>query len=251
MTVLWNIGDRIDAARGVFKDIPAATTSRLTNGKPMDSGAAMRLASNVAHMCHESCRQLVQSPGLGPTNAATYQNAIGLYGPVRDIGFSGSDTDALVLSGSAGLPWDPRVSENFLTYVRADRQSAAGPRTICSVRFSIDFSADATNTVTSVGFAITTHDDPARLRAGDYLAFFGSGALTHTAQIVTETLSSEIPITPRHYEGWPGRSAGYTDGETMGFPLPVYLWFGWKFIGVGTANAINGFCAHESRIDPA
>lgn len=250
MTVRWNISDRADAAHGLFKSPAASSTSRLTNGKPMDSGAVMRLSSNIAHLCYESCRHLVASPGLGPT-AGTYQNAVGLYGPVREIGFYNDAVDALVISGSSGLPWDPRVCESFLAFVAADRQSDAGPPTLRSIRFSIDYTGDATNSSTSIGFAITTHNDPARLRDGDYLAFHGSGALSTGNQIYTQTLSCQLPITPRHHEAHPGRPASYTSGDTMGFPLPVYLWFGWKFVGTGTGNQINGMSAWESRIDPA
>ncbi len=257
--VLFNIAERVDSSRGYFKHEAASTTSRLTNGKPLDSGAAMRMASNLAHLCYESPRHLVQSPGLGASKIEAFASASTLFNNVTDNGYLNSDTSVGAIDGASALPWDPRVCEFFPAILIADRQigheaspsataiANEGRTTIRSVRFSMDFDADATNSSQSVGFAITTHDSPERLRQGDYLAFWGSGLLSTGPQIVTQTLSCDRPIAPHDYIEIPSR----TTGETMTRAIVVNLWFGWKFIGTGVANAVNGLCAWESRIDTA
>jgi len=249
MTVLWNIAER--GYTRYIKHAAAATTGPLTNGEPVDAGTSMLVTNNLGHMCMESTRNLVQSPGTGPTGIAlSYQTPAALFGGIQDTGFYTAATDVLYISGSTALPWDPRVSETFSAFTIADRQNSDGRETIRSIRFSIDFTADVTNSSTSVGFAITTHDSPQRLRDGDYLAFYGSESVNTGSQIITNTLSSDTPITLAHYEAMQARQRTY-NGEMMGNMIPIVLWFGWKFIGSGTDNAINGFCAWESRIDPA
>lgn len=235
----------------LIRDEAASTTSRITNGKPLDSGAAMRLRSDLAHLCRERCRPLVASFGTGGAgSAATYQNSAALFSPLRDAGFREETTDVLVISGARALPWDPRVSEIFPSLVIVDRQNTEGRPTLCSVRMGMDITVDATNDSSSVAFAITLHDDPLRLRDGDHLAFWGSGELSSGDQIVEATLSSDRAITPADYDFWPARPADYAHGDTDCGALHAYLWFGWKFIGVGTGNSINSMWAHESRIDP-
>ncbi len=259
MTVLFGIGER--GYDRVIKAQAASTTGPITNGEPLDSGTVMFASNNLAHICRESVRNLVQSPGLGSTKAS-YSNDGALFNTLRDTGFSFGGTNS-GFGGVASIPWDPRCAEAFPCHIVCDRKiggeaspSAAalaniGRITMRSIRYSIDADIDATNSAQSWLVALTTHYNPRQLMDGDYLAF-SSGIFAGTGhRIQTGTLSATRPWHPSLLTPWSCRPASYADGAVSVLVLEAYLWFGWKFVGTGTNNAINGLSAWESRIDPA
>ncbi len=226
MTVRWNIAERVEDR--YIKHEAASTTAPMTNGWPLDSGSAMLLSSNLAHLCRESCRNLVQSPGLGTAKVPSFTTGNAVFDGLHDLGLLPADNTAFTnFGGASEIPWDPRTAESFPAHLICDRQNDDGRITLRSIRFLMDATIDTNCTSYVYHFAITNHSDPGRLMGGDYLAhssdtFGGTGNKTAVA-----TLSSTQPWHPNMLTQWPCRPADYVDGATSVLILEAYLWFGW------------------------
>lgn len=202
------------------------TASEWRDGRFVDSGLAMILSSNFAHLQRESVRHLATALGPGViTNAS------------RGYSYSGTTLkdrpDPGAYTGLSAIAWDVATATRLGPFTLiADREIAAEDPTWRQIRVNVD--ADSVNL--ALYAALTAGDPP----APDHLGFATVNATAGRA-INALTLTPSRGIRADRMPA--RRPDGATDESTL--TATVFLWVGW-YAASGT-NAVVSITANEIR----
>lgn len=183
------------------------------DGYYLDSAIGMTLVSNAYVLQREACRHI----GWCVRSAAAVQNASGVWAGIEDA--SDPAADGRAHNTLAEIPWDLRTSIQFGPFVYTKR------------KLRCDFVGTVTGGSLSelkLYAALTKHDDPRLLVAGDAITF-ASTAIAGTITSFDKSITLDA-IDVRNVTDWQART-----NERVLSPT-CYLWAGWRAIGTGTVN---------------
>lgn len=229
-----SIGYRLSTAQPKYiKHPPGNGTHWESNGYPLDSGTAMILSNNWAHLDYQNLHELVN--WTGHTNA-TSKNTNNGFTLVSDLGFVPATGSAEPINRQ--IPWGLRNNSRRFGpfFIPVDKYLPDGRETIRDIQCFLSFYNPIATSSSS--FYVFTTDSAMSPRDG-YLGYytFGSAVAGYLSQSFTLTCSNAV----------------YEDAAVMSRPVGepvftkcVYLWLGWAFQQDDTAE-LTGFFAHESR----
>lgn len=209
-----------ERAYDTWVDIPADTASVWDDGSPIDSGTAMILASNEAHLCVESLRHHVLD--VAPISLARSAGKTTWDG-VQDVaGPSAADIAALPADeGYKGVSWMRYFCKWGPLFVPMDRVAASGNLVIRTLKGQFRF-VNTAGTAAYAHVALTTHSDPEQIALGN-VSYYSKNTITGAGnQSFSVTMEADIRDAIR--ENIPARRGTTSVGATQFGCIPVYIW---------------------------
>jgi hypothetical protein len=219
---------------------PAAATSAVQNGHPLDAGTQQILHNNLSHVVYESCRHLAWDTGFSSGKASGHGYS-GLTDTTEPASYAG-------LRDQLQLSWDRRTGRQYGPWNLVADRALTTPHgyTFRKIRLKVEFKQNTSPTLVLYAALMPGGQSPA---LADPIAMDSHTASGTAVQTVTLDLDADAPPPGAALiSGQPCRNpvASITPYVTPYVTsLLVSVWLGWD--SSDASNEIRGISIFETR----